>query len=183
MLQRTHPRLTLFQRQANQIEGQLLLRFFQELFGAPVINQILQARFLTVGAIPMFDKDANHGRSHWHCLRRFDQQSAIRSKLLVSGDPTQLHAEVNTGLHALTFADAYGIKRDVIGIRTNGYAAAIIVSDIKFSRQTVEVAVVQNSLMHRLGIRQHVQHFFGVKATGRAGCHIAQIIRPRSAGS
>ena len=86
-------RLAGFEQEANEREGEPLLRLGEELLHAPLVDQVLQPGLLAVGAVAIVVEDANHGRSNGHRLVRVQQQAAIAGELLVPGDAAEHERE------------------------------------------------------------------------------------------
>ena len=53
--------LALIERQVAQREAELVLRFFEKSGDTPVVDKILEAGLLAIGAVAIFDKDTQDG--------------------------------------------------------------------------------------------------------------------------
>src|ERR1700758_3928258 len=67
--------------------------------------------------------------------------------MLVAGDSGKLHTEIHPGAEIVAFPDAHCDKADVVRIRNNAYRTSTVERDVEFSRQIVQVAVVQDIMM------------------------------------
>ncbi len=181
MLQSGATGLAFFQWQVGQVESQFFICLREEFFDTPVIDQVLQAGLLAVGAVAVFDKDTDHRCSNRDGLGWLQEQTSILGKLLVTGDAAKLHTKIDSRLDTLPFGDANGVESDVVGICANGDASAVVKGDVELAGQSVEVAVVQDVVMHRLGIGQDIEDFLGIESAGRTGRNIAQVVSPGAA--
>ena len=125
---------------ANHRKCQLLLHCIQKFGNAPAVNQVFQPCLLTVGAVPVLRKDAHHCRRHCDELVRQQQQSAICRKLFVPRDAAQQHAEVHARRNAPAIRYTHRCEANVVRIRQHGNGSAVVKRDVKFARQTEQVA-------------------------------------------
>ena len=74
------------------------------------------------------------------------------------------------------FRDAHGDEADVIGVGGDGEAAATVERDVEFAGETVEVAVVDDVVMQRLGVGADVEQFVGGEAAIGRGGDVADVV-------
>ncbi len=65
------------------------------------------------------------------------------------------------------FGNAHRHEPDIIRVRHRVHRAAAFKSDVELARQIVEVAVIQNVMMQRVGKRANVQKFLRINSRRR----------------
>src|SRR5690242_4786464 len=83
-----------------EFSGQMLFGFSQIFFQVPSIEQVFQSSAAAIGAVAMFQEDADDRGCDAYAFIRRKQDAAIAGKVLMTRDPAQLHAEVNSRLDA-----------------------------------------------------------------------------------
>jgi len=102
-------------------EGEFLLNFVEEFGGAPVVDEVFETSFFTVGAVAIFDEDAKHGGGEGGGFAGGDEEAAVGGELLVSGDAAELDAEVDSGVEVFgLFFEGDGVEGDVIAACRRG---------------------------------------------------------------
>src|SRR5439155_22338551 len=101
----------------------------------------------------MRDINPDQRQNHLVYLSRFDQHAHVARKAFVTGGTTQRDAK-----HHLLPA-AYCSNSNVIRVLHRSNRATTIEGDVKFTRQIVERAVVNNELREFLAKRQYVNEF------------------------
>ena len=111
-----------FEREMAQGEGHFLRGFLEDFRDAPVIDEILEAGLLAVGAVAVFDEDADQGGGDGDGFGGCEQHAAIGGELLVAGDAAELHAEIDAGLDVRESlgSDFDGVEADVVGVGADG---------------------------------------------------------------
>jgi len=98
-------------------ESQFLLNFFEELGSAPVVDEILKAGFLTIGAVAVFDEDAEDGGGEGGGFAGGNEEAGVGGELFVTGDAAELDAEVDSGVEVGGgFVEGDGVEGDVVGV-------------------------------------------------------------------
>ena len=165
-------------------EGKLLFGFLEELGDAPVVDEIFETGFFAVGAVAVFKEDAQDGGSDGDSLLGGEKNAGVGGELLVSGDAAELHPEVDAGVEvALGFGEPDSVEGDVVGVGTDRDRAAGVEGDIELARETVEVAVVHNVVVHRLGEGEDVDEFVWIESSGGRGGDVAHVIGSGATGS
>ena len=171
------------ERQITQRESEFFRGFLQGLRDAPVIDEILETRLLTVRAVAVFDEHADERGGDGDGFGGSEQHSAVRGELLVAGDAAELHAEIDAGLDAFVVrSDFHGVETDVVGVRADGNAAAGIVGNVELARQAVEIAVFQDVMVHRPGVGHDVDEFRGIESRRRRRGDVADVVRAGTLG-
>src|SRR5688500_13516671 len=103
---------------------------------------------------------------------RPNQEPRVAGEISMTRDSTELHAKIHSRLDARrrsrttererTFRHADRDETDIVRVRRDGDAAAIVESDIELSRQSVEVALIENVVMQRLREGSHIDQFIRI---------------------
>lgn len=96
----------------------------------------------------MGDKGADDRDGTRDDLARLQQHAAVLGEGAMSGDAAEEHAEVDARGHRCAGTDTDGGKADVVGCFENSHSPAAVEGDIEFARQAIQLAVVQNVMVH-----------------------------------
>ena len=99
----------------------------------------------------------------------------------MAGDAAEVNTKIDTWFNgrcrraAGNFAecglsDAAGKKTDVIGVDRGRKRTAVVEGDVKFARQAVEIAMIEDVMVQAFRKRAYVDEFGGIEAAvGRCG--------------
>jgi hypothetical protein len=107
--------------------------------------------------------------------------AGLARQVLVAGDAAEAEPVIHAGRHAETRRDADGGERDIVGLLQHRDGAAAVIGDVELARQAVQLAMMQDEMMQRAGVRAGVQQLVRIDPGGRAAGDVAHIVRPRPA--
>jgi hypothetical protein len=178
-------RLAVLQWKLTEFDRKLVLSLAQEFFVPPCVEEVFQAGFFAIRAIPMFEKHAHNRRGHGNAFVRGKQNPAVTREVFMPGDPAKCHSEIDPWCDLSTtpidpfVSNPHGYEPDVIRVLQRADSPAPIECDIKLPRQTVHIPMVQNEVMHPPGERPRVDQFVRVDARSGTRRDIADIVSTR----
>jgi hypothetical protein len=123
----------------------------------------------------MIGKDAHDRRRHGNAFVRLEQHARIPGRIFVPRYPAETQAKINRAV-VLDSDEA-----DVIGVLQRADAPPAIKGNVKFPRQAIHLAVIEDVVMHLSRQRPRVEDLVRIDARRRAGGDVANIISTRAA--
>ena len=166
----------LIKGESPQGEGEFFLGFFEKFLDSPVIDQVLEAGFFSVGAVAVLNENSDHSSGYCHAFSGGDQETGVTGELLVSSDATELEAEVDPVGNACLVFYFTGVEGDVVGIGTDTDGTATVEGNIEFAGEPVEIPIVEDAVVHAFGEGEDIDVFLRVVAAGGRGGNVADVI-------
>src|SRR5437588_2701092 len=139
---------------------------------------MLEARFLSVGPIAIGNRSTNHGHENRQYLFGPNEYSQIARERLMSGRATDRNAEIDSGLEVLVIAqNANSANAEVISVFDAPNQSPSVEGDIKFARQIVELAVVNDELPQFMTERRNIDQFVRIDSSRGIGRQVADVVR------
>ena len=115
----------------------MLLTFSDELLKTPIIEQVFETRFFTVGAITMFDKAFDDGCCSLDTLIGLEHNAGVTGEVFVAGDATQFQPEVDACGEVgggVFFFEFHCHEGNVVGVCDGGDFATPVKGNVELTR-------------------------------------------------
>jgi len=143
---------------------------------APAVEEVLETRLLAVGAIAVFQEDAQDGVGHLHAAVGRDDDTAVAGEVAVAGDAAEAQPEPDARRDGVALPHPHRGEADVVRVLEDAHRAAAVEADVELARQPVQLAVVEDVVVERARERTGVDELLRIDAGGGAAGDVAHVV-------